>query len=350
MRRLTILLVILFAQSILTHAQDPVAMTGKPWEKMTREEHRQFFRRHILYTYEPSGVPSIEKLDYYTLVFRGQNIYDPKCAVFDVKAEDKGGTVSLSGEVSIPEYKTGLENVLRTIGFSRIENTIQILPDPALGDFAYAVVTSDTLSMKRSPRERSEQLNLLVKGAPVRLMKMDKTGRYFLIQSVDGYIGWADVKDLSRMTLKIWSQYRKIRRDETASRKRLKAIAAPIMGIPYVWGGTTNQGMDCSGFSQYIYRQRGINIPRDADQQSNLGDIVAFRDYMDNLCVGDLLFFAANTGRIGHVAISLGGMDYLQSSHEDGVHLSSFDKSSPNYDAHTDECFVFARRILRGGF
>jgi hypothetical protein len=350
MKRLTILLIVLFAQSVLTNAQDPVAMTGRPWEKMTREEHREFMKKRILSTYEPGGVPSIEKLDYYMLVFREQNIFDPKCSVFDVKSEDKGGTVSLSGEVSMPEYKTGLENVLHTLGFFRIENTIRILPDPALGDFAYAVVTSETLSMKRSPREKSEQLNLLVKGAPVWLMKMDKTGRYFLIQSTDGYIGWSDAKDLSRMTLKKWTAYRKVMRDETASRERLTAIAAPLMGIPYVWGGTTNQGMDCSGFTQYIYRQRGINIPRDADQQSNVGEIVAFRGYMDNLCVGDLLFFASNTGRIGHVAISLGGMDYLQSSHENGVHLSSFDNASSNYDAHADERFVFARRILKDGF
>ena len=180
--------------------------------------------------------------------------------------------------------------MLNVLGFKKIENNIRILPDPALGDKAFAIATSATVSMKRNPRMHSEQLNQVLKGAPLRLLKSDKSGKYFLVQSSDAYIGWVRAKDIRRMNLKQWSALRRTSGDDSASREKLLKLAQPVMGIPYVWGGTSEWGMDCSGFTQYLYKKRGVYLPRDADEQSVIGELVAFRGYRDNLRAGDLLF------------------------------------------------------------
>jgi cell wall-associated NlpC family hydrolase len=121
------------------------------------------------------------------------------------------------------------------------------------------------------------------------------------------------------------------------------------MGTKYVWGGLTGRGLDCSGFTNRLYHMIGVNIPRDADEQSAVGEIVGFRGYLDGLLPGDLLFFLGGSGRVSHVAMSLGGMDFINSTHPE-VKLGSLDPQSPYYNARVGERFAFARRILPAGF
>ena len=93
---------------------------------------------------------------------------------------------------------------------------------------------------------------------------------------------------------------------------RLLNIALRFGGVPYVWGGATPTGFDCSGFVQYVFGQVGVNLPRTADVQYELGrkvmktdlqpgDLVFFETYEpgashDGIYVGDDRFVAANSG------------------------------------------------------
>jgi cell wall-associated NlpC family hydrolase len=83
-------------------------------------------------------------------------------------------------------------------------------------------------------------------------------------------------------------------------------VASQFIGTPYVWGGTTPHGFDCSGFVQYVYHQLGVDLPRTSGQQATVGTPVSS---LANAQPGDLLFFAGSDGTAsspGHVGIYVG--------------------------------------------
>jgi cell wall-associated NlpC family hydrolase len=85
-------------------------------------------------------------------------------------------------------------------------------------------------------------------------------------------------------------------------------IAENYLGVPYVWGGTTPSGFDCSGLVQYCYRQIGIDLPRTSRVQFHSGDYIP-PDRLDLLKPGDLVFFGygGDASQIHHVGLYVGG-------------------------------------------
>jgi len=97
------------------------------------------------------------------------------------------------------------------------------------------------------------------------------------------------------------------------------ATAREWMGVPYVWGGRTRWGTDCSGFVQSVYRLHGFLLPRDSYQQADVGEVIDADGDAASLRPGDLLFFRGReTERIVHVALSLGGSAMLHAAQENG--------------------------------
>ena len=86
------------------------------------------------------------------------------------------------------------------------------------------------------------------------------------------------------------------------SKKSLITTAYLFLNAPYLWGGKTPLGIDCSGFTQMIYRLNGKEIPRDANQQSEIGTTLSF---IEESKEGDLAFFDNSEGKIIHVGIIL---------------------------------------------
>ena len=100
--------------------------------------------------------------------------------------------------------------------------------------------------------------------------------------------------------------------DEAGRRSQIVADAVRFTGVPYLWGGCSAFGIDCSGYAQLLHRLAGVTIPRDADQQFDAAQPVEY-PYQP----GDLLFFGEGAGearKITHVAVSLGDWHILHSS------------------------------------
>ena len=85
-------------------------------------------------------------------------------------------------------------------------------------------------------------------------------------------------------------------------KEKLVENALMYLNAPYLWGGRSPLGIDCSGFTQMVYRLQGVDLPRDAYQQAEVGTTLSFVEESE---AGDLAFFDNNEGRITHVGIIL---------------------------------------------
>lgn len=103
--------------------------------------------------------------------------------------------------------------------------------------------------------------------------------------------------------------------------QRLLSTAKNYIGAPYLWGGTTPSGFDCSGFTQYVFAKNGLTLPRVSRDQFNAGTPVSF----NNLQPGDLVFFSLDSnGQVSHVGIYLGDNQFISATTSKGVIISSF--------------------------
>jgi hypothetical protein len=96
-----------------------------------------------------------------------------------------------------------------------------------------------------------------------------------------------------------------------ASEEKIRDLAMFFLNAPYLWGGRTLFGIDCSGFSQAVYKLAGIPVKRDAAQQAEQGETVNF---LPEVKTGDLAFFDNAEGRIVHVGIILGADRIIHAS------------------------------------
>src|SRR5262245_42547776 len=116
----------------------------------------------------------------------------------------------------------------------------------------------------------------------------------------------------------------------------LTGTALSLRSIPYRNGGTDLKGFDCSGFTQYVFAQYGISIPREVREQFRVGISVQ----PDQLVAGDLLFFSTTDPGASHVGISIGGDEFVHAPSSTGVvrveHLGS---------SYWSPRFLGARRI-----
>jgi len=117
---------------------------------------------------------------------------------------------------------------------------------------------------------------------------------------------------------------------------RIISMSMDYLGVPYVFGGTSPYGFDCSGYVQYVFAKAGINLPRTADVQYEVGTPVSTAE----LIPGDLVFFETYTYGASHVGIYVGDGNFIHASSSRGVTVSSLGQAY--YSSH----YIGARRIL----
>ena len=115
--------------------------------------------------------------------------------------------------------------------------------------------------------------------------------------------------------------------------QKIVDTAKQYLGVPYVWGGSSPSGFDCSGLVQYVFKAHGISLPRTTKEQWTVGTAIP----KSQLKVGDLVFFANTyTSGISHVGIYVGNNQFIHASSSKGVIISSL--SNTYWAAHYHGC------------
>jgi len=206
--------------------------------------------------------------------------------------------------------------------------------------FAFCSVSISPL--RAEPKDSSEMVSQLLFGETMIVLEQDRQWRKVKSRS-DDYEGWTDEKCISNLTeleKRDWEINKILLFDSTLTIESsegnilltrgsfissehksfsigkfkfwrnepiescpndIVSIAKTYLNTPYLWGGKTMFGIDCSGFTQMVYRFKGIHIGRDASIQSTEGRSITFEDKQ----AGDLAFFINPSGKIHHVGIVL---------------------------------------------
>lgn len=331
---------------------------------------------------------------------------DKRVAIWDIQADGN----QITGETDQPEALEELKNRLDAINYVG-KISVKMLPEPDLGEETQAVVTISVANIRSAPKHSAELATQALMGTPVKVLK--KEGGWYLIQTPDGYISWVDAAGIAlkdKATFADWQQSKKIiftelngfvfaaqdkkswisdlvagnilevleeskgmyrvmtpdgregwipstqamdfedwKNSRDLNADNLINTAKSMMGSPYLWGGTSIKGIDCSGFTKTVFFLNGQVIPRDASQQIHEGDLVDDNQDWSKLEVGDLLFFgekatADRKERIIHVGMWIGNNSFI---HSRGlVRISSFDPESPDYDEYELNRYIRTKRVI----
>lgn len=118
--------------------------------------------------------------------------------------------------------------------------------------------------------------------------------------------------------------------------RRIVQAALNYQGVPYVFGGTTPNGFDCSGFIRYVFAQAGVYLPRAADEQYEVGQSVSY----SRLQPGDTVFFTTYEAGASHSGIYLGNGKFISATSSRGVVVDRIDSG------YWGARYLGARRVL----
>jgi gamma-D-glutamyl-L-lysine dipeptidyl-peptidase len=339
---------------------------------------------------------------------RRQYAPDSRVAVFQIEANAQG---TLTGKTNLPEARTALLEKLKKQG-TPYTDSIQSLPAEVLGEQTYGVVTISVANIRSQPRDAAELATQALLGMPLRVLDKDR-GWYLVQtpDHYIAWVDWGGLQRMSRSEFEAWEAtdkimvltpytfsyekpdaqgqtvsdlvagdrlnlleettdfyhvqypdgrrayvaktdaqlYKKWLESLSISEDKLVNTAKRMMGLPYLWGGTSYKGVDCSGFTKTIYYLNGWVLPRDASQQVHTGELIDAADSFSNLRPGDLLFFGTkaneqNNEKVTHVGMWIGNNEFIHASGK--VRISSMNVEAPNFDAYEKSRFLRAKRLL----
>lgn len=304
---------------------------------------------------------------------RREFVPDTRVDVFEVRTRAVDGVPAISGQTTVPAAAETFRTRLAELGVP-VSIRLRVLPDPDLGPRAEALVRAPIAPVYRRPTMNSTQVSQYVLGHRVTLLS--RRARFWRIRGEDGHVGWVHrgylargdgdwalaweraeggdpvvslgaelLDDTDRTFARLPWGARALQlaggrillpdgrtgtvgsgelvpADRLADRfpargESIVRTARRWMGAPYLWGGVTPNGVDCSGLVQAVYWIHGLALPRDSDMQARVGARLEPGDGFEQLRAGDLLFFAERN-RVNHVAMSMGGPQIIHAAASNG--------------------------------
>lgn len=338
---------------------------------------------------------------------------DKRTAIFQIDAYRKDNQLIVTGKTNLIEAKNALVNQLKA--HNTVVDEIKTLPEAELEDKIYGLVEVSVCNIRYSPRHSGELASQALMGTPVKILEREDNGwlliqtpdkyiawvdrgaitainkgqltrwetsskiiytRSYGVAYSEPNVNSETVSDLvAGCILEIQAEkddffqvifadnrkgfvakneasiYNKWLSGLNISGESLDKTSKRLMGVPYLWGGTSFKGVDCSGFTKTVYFLNGIMLPRDASQQVMVGETVDKSGNWADLKTGDLLFFGEKredgSERVVHVAMWLGNGEFIHAS--DKVTISSMIATAPNFDAYNFKRYLRAKRILKTG-
>lgn len=335
---------------------------------------------------------------------------DKRVALFDVNSVQSGTKTVLKGMTNLPEALADLKSQLSEANVTYIDS-VEVLPLAAFKT-TRAVIKISVANLRSKPKHSAELATQATLGTPVNVYKkvanwyLIQTPDMYLswvdsggiqLMSEDQFANWKASPKLIYLKTSGFSYQNPSEKSQTISdlvagdvlellsenssfyqveypdnrlafipkseavhydiwlnalnptEESLIATSKTMMGAPYLWGGTSTKGMDCSGFTKTVFFLNGLVIPRDASQQVHTGELIDEKKDFSNLKPGDLLFFGkpateTTKERIIHVGMWIGNNEFIHSAGR--VHISSMDKSASNYDAYNHNRYLRTKRVL----
>lgn len=336
---------------------------------------------------------------------------DKRVAIFDIEARSRPEGVVLRGESNLPEAVDALKTALEQKKANTIDS-IALLPSAALNGLTQAVVKISVANLRGAPKHSSELVTQATLGIPLKVYKKEanwyliQTPDQYLgwvdsggieLMNEQRFANWkttdkliylktfgksfaeadadsqmvsdlvaGDILELQETSAHFYKvkypdgrtafvpreeaqPYERWLASLDISENSLVNTSKTLMGLPYLWGGTSPKGVDCSGFTKTIYFLNGLVIPRDASQQIHTGLLVDDDKSFKDMRPGDLLFFGkpatdSTKERVVHVGMWIGNNEFIHSSGR--VQVSSMDKNAPNYDAYNYNRYLRSKRLL----
>jgi cell wall-associated NlpC family hydrolase len=230
----------------------------------------------------------------------------------DLRVEERDGAPLINGKVLTFKQAHGLEELARRHGAGL---QIKVIADPRSGlEQGWVEPTVEVLDVWRDPARAGEEMgrqNQYLAGADGPLRRLHQEGEFLLVQGIDLAVGWAAAADLREADPEAsrtsWEDVerateqaaRQAARDDASTAAVLQRARAEL-AVPYLWGGTTHHGFDCSGLILRVIRDAtGVLLPRHSGDQRRVGE----RIVTGQARASDLLFARPREQRVGHVLL-----------------------------------------------